>query len=245
MGKNLTHDDDDFIVELSENELVDSESGDHLDVTSAEQDGEPVSSLESNKNNPKRESKKTSMDKIIDCIAKGVCANCRPSDSDSVASMVKEVIGTVMRLNELQWNQTGLVVKGELYRYEDYEAPSSLAKLLVAKRVVVAALPSAVDFLDRSRYQTNYGPLSPSDFSLKVRAISRKVRSNPTLVKLDRKSESLLAEASNLAINTGRVASRQQDTIYYLTAKFDDEARVNVLDWAIELGLRLFDGGQS
>jgi hypothetical protein len=49
---------------------------------------------------------------------------------------------------------------------------------------------------------------------------------------LKRDEVQLLAEAAPFAVVGGRVQSRSQETLIYLTSRFDEEANVTIEDWA-------------
>lgn len=181
------------------------------------------------------------IDEVIDTIAKGTALAANPNRVADVTRNMKAVLTTLFALNALDEFQLGPVVDGQRYRYDDYAAPEDLANLVIAKRVVAADNSSAVDFLKKDMYKADGRILAPADFSLAIREIRKALRSNVESKPITRTDLALLSEATQYAVNGGKVVDRTQKTIYFLTYKFDEEARVPIREWAKTFAAKLFN----
>lgn len=190
----------------------------------------------------KPEDKKRGLiDEVVDTIAKGTALMANPNKVADVTRNMKSVLTTLFALNTLDEYQLGPIVDGQRYRYDDYQAPEDLANLVIAKRVVAADNASAVDFLKKEMYKAEGRMLSPADFALAIREVRKALRSNVESKPISRPDLALLSEATIYAVNGGKVVDRTQKTIYFLTYKFDEEARVPIREWAKTFAVKLFN----
>jgi hypothetical protein len=193
-------------------------------------------------NSTKPEDKKRGLiDEVVDTIAKGTAQAANPNKVADVTRNMKSVLTTLFALNTLDEYQLGPIVDGQRYRYDDYQAPEDLANLVIAKRVVAADNASSVDFLKKDMYKAEGSVLSPADFALAIREIRKALRSNVESKPISRPDLALLSEATIYAVNGGKVVDRTQKTIYFLTYKFDEEARVPIREWAKTFAVKLFN----
>lgn len=185
--------------------------------------------------------KKSLMDQIIDVISDTVSRLVNPNQQGKVKSLVRDVLVTVYTMCAADEYALGVRVDGELYRYNDYTAPEGVAKLLIAKRVVVRDVPSAKDYLSRDKFKVSGKVLTPADFAMATRQILSALRLNSNCTPLSRPEEALLSEAAQYAVTGGKVADRSQKTIYFISLVSDDEARVSIKEWAKSVALTLFN----
>lgn len=186
-------------------------------------------------------SKRSLIDQVIDIIADVISRLVNPNQQGKIKSLVRDVLVTVYALCAADEYALGVRVDGELYRYGDYTAPAGVAKLLVAKRVVVRDVATAKDYLNRDKFRAVGKVLTPADFSLSVRQIQAALRINSNATPLSRPEEALLSEATQYAVNGGKVVDRTQKQIYFLSLISDDEARVDIKEWAKTVALNMFD----
>lgn len=185
--------------------------------------------------------RKSLMDQVIDIISDTVSRLVNPNQQGKVKSLVRDVLVTVYTMCAADEYALGVRVDGELYRYSDYTAPEGVAKLLVAKRVVVRDVPSAKDYLSRDKFKVSGKVLTPADFAMSIRQILSALRLNSNCQALSRPEEALLSEAAQYAVTGGKVADRSQKTVYFISLITDDEARVSVKEWSKTVALTLFN----
>lgn len=186
-------------------------------------------------------SKRSLIDQVIDVISDVVSKLVNPNQAGKVKSLVRDVLVTVFALCAADEYALGVRVDGELYRYSDYSAPVGVAKLLVAKRVVVRDVSTAKDYLARDKFKAVGKVLTPSDFAVAIKQIQAALRVNSNSSPLSRPEEALLSEAAQYAVTGGKVADRSQTCIYFVSIISDDEARVAVKEWAKTVALSLFN----
>jgi hypothetical protein len=181
------------------------------------------------------------IDSIIQTMADTVASLVSPNQQGKTRELVRNVLTTVYAMCAEDEYAIGIVVDGELYRYSDYCSTSGLKELLIAKRVVVTDVPSARDFLVRDKYRASGKVLTPATFAQAVKQIQKGLRSTGNIDVLSRPDLALLSEAAKSAVNGGKVAERTQHAVYFLSLVCDDEARVDVKEWARTKALTLFD----
>lgn len=176
---------------------------------------------------------KTVADKIINMIVETLIGFVRDRDALTTRNSMRGLLATIMAINEADEFETALHIDGERYFFEEYLMPGCMADLVVAKKVVVRDVGSAVDFLDRARYNTTYKPLTPSDFARALKQLGCNLRVNSWLdvKKVDRASHALLVAAASLAVTDKKVESRSQSAIYFLNATFDKNADTSIDEW--------------
>jgi hypothetical protein len=181
-----------------------------------------------------------SMSKVINIIADAVGDLVRANDRKEAVSKTQDILSTLMQINSLGEYELGLRVGGELYRFSEYQVPTKLAALVVAAKVVVSDVNTAVDFLDRKKYAVDGVILNPSQFYASCKKLCVLLRVNPEFQALSRPSVELLSEATKYAVNGGKVCDLKQNRIYFLKQRFDSEQVVKIDEWAVMRAMELF-----
>jgi len=179
-------------------------------------------------------------DQAIDTMCEEIGQLVHYKKADETKENVRNVLATVCAMSSQDEFAVGIRVKGEMWRFSDYTAPDGIGKLLAPKRVVVSDVSSARDFLDRGKFKAKGRVLNPSDFESAIRFVQKQLRVNSELKPLSRSDLTLLEAATKVAVRGGKVVNRTQDQILFLTTWFDDEARVNIRDWAKDKAAKLF-----
>lgn len=181
------------------------------------------------------------IDFVIATTAKAVKDLVRTSDAKDAELKVQDILATIFMLNSLDEYAIGARIKGDLYRYSDYECPAGLRGLIVPAKVVVVDNSTARNFLDsRSFKSESFDFLTPAEFKLAVKKVCSYLRINPEFQAISRPSVGLLSEATKYAVNGRKVGDAKQTCINFLTIKCDDEAKVNISEWCQTIVTTLF-----
>lgn len=186
----------------------------------------------------KSENDRTIIAEVIDQVSRAVGSMVRSGDHKAVVAAMRGLLSTLFVMCSLGEYDLGPRVNGELYRYDDYQFPTSLSKLLVAKTVVVRVNPTAKDFLKREIYSQGINSrevLTPSECLVAWKKVCVGLRISAPLERLSRSPEALLADVTQYAVNGRKVPNKDIPTIYFLSQKFDDEAVVPLNEWTRSL----------
>lgn len=181
------------------------------------------------------------IDYVIATIAKAIKDLVRTSDAKDAEQKVQDIVATIFTLNSLDEYAIGVRVKGDLYRYSDYECPAGLRGLIVPAKVVVVDNSTARNFIDSKSFKTErFNCMTPAEFKLAVKKVCSYLRINPELQAISRPSVGLLSEATKYAVNGRKVGDAKQASINFLTIRCDDEAKVNISEWCQTIVVSLF-----
>jgi len=188
-----------------------------------------------------KNSTKTILSGVIDKVAVSVSSLIRSGRADEVKKDVVNVLNTIAAMNAVEEHDVGIRVGGVLFRFGEYQAPASLADLVVASKVVLSDVISAVNFYDREKFKiTAVTVLSPAEFAKAIRKICAALRTNPTFVQINKPSIALLADSNKYSVTSRKVEDSHQKYITFLKGQYDGEKLIPIDEWAIELSLRLF-----
>lgn len=178
---------------------------------------------------------------IIDKIAESVGNLTRSGNSNSVKEDVINILNTIAAMNATEEHDVGIRVGDVLYRFNEYQATAGLANLVVASRVVLSDVISAINFFDREKFVINGAKvLSPAEFAKAVHKVCASIRTNPSFVQLNKPTVALLADSNKYAVNNRKVEDSHQKYITFLKGQYDGEKLISVNEWAVELSLTLF-----
>jgi len=184
---------------------------------------------------------KTPLSGIIDRIAVSVSDLTRSGKAEIVRENVSNILTTIAAMNATEEYEIGIKVGDVLYRFDEYQASASLAKLVVASKVVLNDVVSAENFYDREKFiLPGKRVLSPAEFAKAIHQVCASLRTNPETVKIVKPSVSLLADSNKYAVNSRKVEDSHQDYITFLRGKYDDEKIIPVDQWAVYKSLTLF-----
>jgi len=184
----------------------------------------------------------TAIERVAWIIASEIAKLAHPKAEKEVRETLNQILLVLFSINKLGEYEQGVRAKdGVFYRFEEYIIPSTFQAFVTGAKVVVADVGTAVDFLDRSKYNHQVEILSPGEMAAKFKWLGSKIRKPVTLVSLSRPKVMLLAEATPFAVRGGRVTDRAQKSIVYLTTKFDSEQNVDIEEWARFKALELFE----
>lgn len=179
---------------------------------------------------------------IVSTVVETMAAAARTADQGEVRAAMRKVLTTLFALSALDEYALGLRIDQDLWRYNDYIVPASLASLLAPRKVVVRDVASAFDLLARDKFMTGLNRndvLRPSDFGVEWRKVCSKLRINVQGAELSRPSVELLADATKYAINGRKVPDRNAAKVVFLKQSFDDEACIDIVEWAKNFALKL------
>lgn len=179
---------------------------------------------------------------LIKLISFYVSQMSRTGDAKNVAASMGKILTTVFAMCALDEHEIGLRVRGELYRYDEYNAPAVLAGLLIAKKVVARDVITATNFLNRDKYGEGLRAndlLTPSEFAIAWKTVCVRLRINPDVQPLSRPTVALIADASQYAVNGKKFPDSVQKGIYFLTQRFDQEALSSMDAWAGNFAIRI------
>lgn len=180
------------------------------------------------------------LDSVINQMVDEIKDLVHHKKQDAVGERVRNVLATVCAMSRESEYSVGIRINGELWRFNEFQAPEGIVKLVAPKRVVVSDVGSARDFLDRGMFKAKGRLLNPSQFGEAIRFIQSNLHVNPNQVPVSRSDIMLLQDAAKYAVKGGKVADRTQDTIIFLTIWCDDEARITLRDWARDKAAKLF-----
>lgn len=185
-------------------------------------------------------SNSTYMDSVINNICAEAANLVKDSDRKALRDNLKGILNTIMVMNCADEYAIGIRVKGDLYRFTDYQGLSTINDLVIAAKVVVEAVPTAIDLLKREAYKVSGDALTPSEFALATRVVCRLMRINPVLSSISRPSEAVLADVTKYVVNSRKVRSASNSKLYFLKSSFDNEAVIPVPQWTKNFVSRLF-----
>lgn len=188
--------------------------------------------------------KKSIIVDLIQLISMYVGAMVRTGDAKSVSNSMSKILTTVFAMCALDEHEIGLRVRGELYRFEEYRAPAALGSLLIARKVVLRDVITAIDFLNRSEYAKGLKTsdlLTPSEFAIELKKVAVRLRKNFDDQPLSRPTVALMADASQYAVNGRKFPDSVRKGIYFLNQRFDQEAMTSIDTWASNFALTLID----
>lgn len=184
------------------------------------------------------------LEKVIDTIADELSLLAHPRDREDVKEKLLQILLTLFSINSLGEYARGLTAHdGNLYRFEEYQIHQTFQPFVLGSKVVVADVGTAIDFLDLSKYKfkTKYDVMTPGEMASKFKWLGSKLRKPVNLVQLSRPQVSLLAEVATFAVRGNKVVDRNQASIVFLKAKFDDEQTVSITEWARMKAISLFE----
>lgn len=179
---------------------------------------------------------------VINTIARCVASLVKSGDGRRIEITMRKILTTLFAMCALGEYDLGLRVKGELYRYDEYQVNPMLAKLLVSRKVVARDVLTATDFLNRKAYADgidvrNY--LEPAEFQLAWKEVCQALRISAGAQGLSRSPFELLTNATGNAVNGKKVPGRDIPTLYFLTQNFDKEATVTLEEWCRSFAYRI------
>lgn len=178
---------------------------------------------------------------ITNKMSSEVAKLVRTSDSKQTKDMVSDMLRTVFNINSLDEYAVGVRVNGELYRFDEYQIPTGMMRLITASKVVVRDNASAYDFLDRKKYYQQGKMLTPGEMITTSRVIFSRLRIQPNLSTLSRPSLELLQDAAAYAVVGTRTADAKYDKLYFLTLTVDAEQNIPINEWIKRVSLKLFE----
>lgn len=178
---------------------------------------------------------------ITNKMSSEVAKLVRTSDAKQTKEMVSDMLRTVFNVNSLDEYAVGVRVNGELYRFDEYQIPTGMLRLVTASKVVVRDTASANDFLERKKFYQPGKMLTPGEMITTSRVIFSRLRIQPNLTTLSRPSLELLQDAAAYAVVGTRTADAKYEKLYFLTLTVDSEQNIPINEWTKRVSLKLFE----
>lgn len=208
-----------------------------VDTPNVLEENTPASSSKEERNITKGASL-TAMDKIVSDICNTAKLFAKTSsDADCISKYVNNILRTINEINMLDHTAIGLRVKDYLYRFDEFETYSDFAKLVVPGRIVLSLEDDApVDFKNGKAYAMSTGEiLTPSEMKAQTLAIMSKLRNSKPLTTINRAYEDTILGVIDAVVVAGKVMSDKQESLMYLTTKFNSDPAASLTDWAQKL----------
>jgi len=190
--------------------------------------------------NSQKGSKVSQVTKVFNKIANVVGSLVKTGDRKDVTEAVLSILNTIAAMNAAGEYDVGIQVRGCLYRFDEYRAPTTVARLVVASRVVVADTPAAYNLADYTKFVTGVEPMDPAEFARSVKLVCARLRTNPELVAINKPMVQVLADSNKYAVNGGKVEDSEQVAICFLKQTFDGDKVVDIDLWATRIALKMF-----
>lgn len=197
------------------------------------------STEECGSNNNNTTTRKT-IDNVIDWTANAVSAMVRSGDAKETRILVANVLRTVFLFNSLGEYEIGVRIKGELYRFNDYQVPTGVSTLITAPKVSVNDVSTAVNFCDNKQFAASGIILTPGELIRDCKKVAMNLRTNPNFQAVSRPPFETLSNAAKYAVAGGKTEDTTCTKLYFLKVKCDEEQDLPLKEWAVRIAPKLF-----